>query len=99
MMTLGAKRTLFTQMILLLVQYCQMKGFEVRFDKEHCNHHEHSLHYVGLAKDILLFDHSGYLTDTEDYRIAGEFWEYIGGSWGGRFGDGNHFSLPHGGMK
>jgi hypothetical protein len=27
------------------------------------------------------------------------FWESIGGSWGGRFNDGNHYSLEHRGMK
>lgn len=98
-MKLGEKRTLFTDMIVLLKLYCQMKGYEVRFDKEHCNHHKNSLHYEGLAKDLLLFRNGKYLVDTDDYRIPGEFWEYIGGTWGGRFGDGNHFSLAHGGMK
>jgi len=86
-------------MILLLVQYCQMRGYEVRFDREHCNHHKQSLHYKGLAKDILLFDHTGYLTETNAYLFAGEFWEFIGGTWGGRFDDGTHFSLAHAGMK
>ncbi|HAO1973206.1 TPA: M15 family peptidase, partial [Escherichia coli] len=31
----------------------------------------------------------------------GEYWESIGGTWGGRFSraDGNHFSLEHNGVK
>jgi len=29
----------------------------------------------------------------------GLYWESIGGSWGGRFGDGNHFSLEHEGRR
>ena len=29
----------------------------------------------------------------------GEYWESIGGSWGGRFNDGNHYSLEHNGVK
>jgi len=29
----------------------------------------------------------------------GEYWESIGGSWGGRFGDGNHYSLKYKGRR
>ncbi|HBJ0947911.1 TPA: M15 family metallopeptidase, partial [Escherichia coli] len=32
----------------------------------------------------------------------GEYWESLGGSWGGRFKsrpDGNHFSLEHNGVR
>jgi len=98
-MTLGEKRTLFTQMIIILVQYADLIGYEVRFDKEHCNHHPRSLHYEGLAKDILLFKDGEYLTKTSDYEKLGRFWKFIGGTWGGDFNDGNHFSLEHNGMK
>jgi len=31
--------------------------------------------------------------------LLGEYWEGMGGSWGGRFSDGNHFSLTHNGVK
>lgn len=31
--------------------------------------------------------------------LIGEYWESIGGAWGGRFNDGNHYSLGHGGRK
>ena len=58
-----------------------------------------SLHKLSLAIDILLFKNGEYLQRTEDYEPLGIYWETIGGSWGGRFGDGNHFSLAHGGMK
>lgn len=50
-----------------------------------------SKHIEGLAVDL------AFLEDTEDdgkinfsaekYRFLGEYWESIGGRWGGRFGD------------
>jgi len=61
---------------------------------------KNSLHYEGLAGDLILYNANGtYLTRTEDYEFAGTFWEALGGSWGGRFKDGNHFSLEYGGRK
>jgi hypothetical protein len=48
-----------------------------------------------LAIDLNLFDSDGtYLTDTEDHRRLGEWWEAQGGIWGGRFNDGNHYEWP-----
>lgn len=58
-----------------------------------------SLHELGLAIDFNLFRNDIYLETTDDHRPMGEFWETIGGSWGGRFGDGNHYSLEHEGKK
>jgi len=60
-----------------------------------------SLHKLRLAIDLNLFKDGQYLKLTEEYKLAGEFWESIGGSWGGRFStpDGNHFSLEHNGMR
>ncbi|RME23518.1 MAG: M15 family peptidase [Deltaproteobacteria bacterium] len=61
--------------------------------------HPRSLHKQRLAIDLNLFKDGRYLTDTASYEPLGTFWEAIGGSWGGRFQDGNHFSLAHGGMR
>lgn len=62
-----------------------------------------SLHRMQLAIDILLFVREDgdwkYLTLTEEYEPIGLYWESLGGSWGGRFDDGNHFSLEHGGHR
>lgn len=60
-----------------------------------------SLHCRRLAIDINLFRRGVYLSRSEDYLPLGEFWESIGGAWGGRFkrADGNHFSLEFGGVK
>ena len=63
----------------------------------------YSNHKIRLAIDLNLFKKvSGrweYCTDTEDHRPFGEFWESLGGSWGGRFNDGNHYSLQHKGRR
>lgn len=62
---------------------------------------QHSLHLLSLAVDLNLFKNGIYQTDTEAYRPLGEFWESLGGSWGGRFKspDGNHFSLSYQGVR
>lgn len=51
-----------------------------------------SYHKLRLAIDLNLFKDGAYLIDTNDYEKIGRFWESLGGSWGGRFEDGNHFS-------
>lgn len=58
-----------------------------------------STHLLCLAVDINLFKDGVYLDKTEDHTPLGEFWESIGGTWGGRFKDGNHYSLEHNGVK
>lgn len=63
-----------------------------------------SLHTERLAIDLNLFKDGKYLTLTEHYRPLGEWWEAqstpeIECCWGGRFNDGNHFSVAHGGRK
>lgn len=63
-----------------------------------------SLHKQRLAIDLNLFQKGAngrmrYLTSTEAHRPLGEWWEAQGGSWGGRFNDGNHYSIEHGGRR
>lgn len=60
---------------------------------------EKSLHRLRLAIDLNLFKDGEYLVTTEDHRPIGEYWESLGGTWGGRFNDGNHYSLSFEGMK
>jgi hypothetical protein len=57
------------------------------------------LHKSRLAVDLNVFRDGKYLTTGEQYADLGEFWESIGGAWGGRFNDGNHFSFEHNGYK
>lgn len=61
--------------------------------------HPSSCHKLCLAIDLNLFKDGVYLTKTEDHTKLGEWWESVGGSWGGRFNDGNHYSLEHEGHR
>lgn len=103
-MTLREKRVRLTFLASQLVQFAAMLGYEMAFDYcrrcEGCKvGHPRSLHYKGLAIDINLYKDGEYLMSTEDHRIFGEWWEANGGTWGGRFNDGNHYSIEHEGMR
>ena len=69
------------------------------------DHMKNSLHELGLAQDIDLYKDGVYLSKTEDHAILGGWWEAEGIrrniplTWGGRFKDGNHYSLAWGGRK
>ena len=62
-----------------------------------------SCHKLRLAVDFNLFKQSNgkwrYCYSTKAHLPLGEYWESIGGSWGGRFNDGNHYSLEHQGRN
>lgn len=60
-----------------------------------------SVHQLFLAVDLKLFKNGVYLTRSEDYKSLGDFWEGLSPDcrWGGHFGDGNHFSIEHEGVK
>lgn len=60
-----------------------------------------SLHLQKLAMDLNLFKNGVFLEGLEGYREAGEYWESLGGSWGGRFKnvDADHFSLSFNGVR
>jgi hypothetical protein len=65
---------------------------------------KNSLHIIQLAIDLQLFLGGEFLTHSEDYEPLGLWWEKQSTddfkcAWGGRFGDGNHFSLEHNGVK
>lgn len=111
-MTLEKKQRMLLPMLAQLIQFAYARGYELtlgdayRDPRVHGIHGEtrsysapYSNHKVRLAVDLNLFRAGVYLTRTEDYRELGEFWEGLGGSWGGRFRDGNHFSLEHEGRR
>lgn len=54
--------------------------------------HPDSFHKDRLAVDLNLFINGDFITTTEGHRKLGEKWESMGGSWGGRFDDANHYS-------
>ena len=56
-----------------------------------------SIHQDKLALDLNLFKAGLYLDKTSDHLILGEYWESLDPDcrWGGRFRDGNHYSMIH----
>jgi len=60
-----------------------------------------SCHKLKLAVDLNLFFNGEFLQKTSDHEELGEWWEQQHElcRWGGRFNDGNHYSLEHNGMK
>ena len=63
-----------------------------------------SLHISKLAIDLNLFKNGIFLKKTEDHKKLGEWWELQSTkdytcTWGGHFGDGNHYSIIHNGKK
>lgn len=111
-MTLGQKQRKFTRMVADLIKFAYDNGYELTFGDAYRDPRVHgnvgtktsyssanSLHKERLAVDFNLFKDGVYLSQSDDHRPLGEYWESIGGSWGGRFNDGNHYSLEHGGRK
>ncbi|EEQ1649925.1 M15 family metallopeptidase [Escherichia coli] len=112
-MKLSEKQQLFAVMIADLIHWAQEHGYRLTFGEAYRTPEQaalnaktgkgirNSLHTLRLAVDFNLFINGEYQTDTDAYRPLGEYWESIGGTWGGRFSraDGNHFSLEHNGMK
>lgn len=110
-LSLREARCKFSRAISELVLYAYEIGFEAAFDEvmerlterdPSSDHMKNSLHHVGLAADVLLYKDGQYLGLTEQYVQLGEWWEAKGKAenlplaWGGRFSDGNHFSLAWG---
>ncbi|MDQ7768320.1 M15 family metallopeptidase [Serratia nevei] len=113
-MTLSEKQQLFTKLIAQLILWADEKGYRLTFGEAYRtpeqaalnakkgNGIRNSLHTKRLAVDLNLFINGQYQTNSAAYLPLGEYWESIGGSWGGRFRDrpdGNHFSFEHEGVR
>lgn len=96
-MSLRNKQSEFVRKVALLISFAYEQGYELTFGDAYAatGHNIASFHYKRLAIDLNLFRDETYLTLTSDHLPLGEFWESIGGSWGGRFKnpDGNHYSF------
>ena len=94
-MTLREKQSLFTQMVGKLIEFAYATGYELTLGDAWAKtgHKENSFHYKRLAVDLNLFRDGRYLSSTEDHAPLGHYWESLGGTWGGRFNDGNHYSF------
>jgi ligand-binding sensor domain-containing protein len=94
----------FTHMVADLITYAEAQGYTLTFgdayrDPRVTYGHQHSLHKQRLAIDFNLFVDGVYQKDSEAHELLGLYWESQGGTWGGRWGDANHYSLAYGGMK
>lgn len=112
-MTLREKQSLFARLVADLIIHAYTLGYEITFGDTYRSKEEaerlnklglgikKSLHTKRLAIDINLFKNGKYLNKTDDHKILGEFWEGLHPlcRWGGRFRDGNHYSITHGGIK
>ena len=99
-MSLNDKQFRFMEMLGLLLLFARERGYTVTGGDlwAKSGHRKGSFHYKRLAIDLNLFRNGIWLKSTEDHRELGEFWESLGGTWGGRFArkDGNHYSLGEG---
>jgi len=109
-MRLGEKQELFMRLLPRLIDKAHELGFEIRGGdlfrdpRVHGTHgtkegygRSRSNHKLKLAIDLNLFRDGSYIADTAGHRELGEWWEQQNElcRWGGRFNDGNHYSLTH----
>lgn len=112
METLRQKQSRFARMVASLLFQAYAMGYEVTLGDAYRDPrmhgdvgekkgygHSRSCHKLRLAIDLNLFRDGKFLEGTEAHRPLGEWWEAQGGTWGGRFNDGNHYSFSHEGMK
>ena len=94
-MSLNKKQFRFTYMVSQLIVHAYGLGYTLTFGDAYATtgHIVDSYHEKRLAVDFNLFKDGKYLTRTKEHEPLGLFWESIGGTWGGRFNDGNHYSL------
>lgn len=112
-MTLGEKQRLFARLYAGLILKAYELGYEVALNwvyrpPEVAAYYasigvgiRSSLHILKLAGDLDLFKDGVWLRATDDHKPLGEWWEtqHELCRWGGRFGDGNHYSLTHEGRQ
>jgi len=111
METLRQKQSRFVTMVVKLLDHGHSLGYSFSFGETYRSPEEaarrakqgkgiaNSLHTQRLAIDLNLFVDGKYMSSTDAHKVLGEYWESIGGTWGGRFKDGNHYSLEHKGIK
>lgn len=112
-MRLRQKQSLFVELSAGLVMHAIEQGYELTYGETYRSPQEaarlaklgvglkNSLHILKLAIDLNLFKDGKYLKSTKSHEPLGIWWEkqHPLCRWGGRFGDGNHYSLEHEGRK
>lgn len=102
-MKLSEKQRAFAKMIPALIDKAHELGFEVTlgdaYRDRRCPYGTlKSKHKTRQAIDLNLFLNGKYLRKTSDHQELGEWWESVGGVWGGRFKDGNHYQASKSGL-
>ncbi len=111
-LSLGNKQRFFARIFMEMLIFAHLKGYDVVLEDGKRSPEEaarlakkggiaisRSLHIKKLAHDISLFKNRKWLKSNEDYKELGEYFESLGGPWGGHFGDGGHFSVEHEGVR
>jgi hypothetical protein len=103
-LTKAQKQKAFLPMIAKLINFAYEQGFELTVGDAYRDPRvpygqPFSLHRSRLAMDLNLYKDGVWLKKTEDHTPLGIYWESLGGAWGGRFSDGNHYSIEHEGFK
>lgn len=112
-MTLRQKQSLFVELTARLINFAIGEGYQLTFGETYRSPEEakrladaglgiaNSLHTQRLAIDLNLFKGGVFKTTKEAHRPLGEFWKSLHPlcRWGGDFGDGNHYSIEHNGIK
>lgn len=107
------RQFLFTRLVPQLLGRAHVLGYEVTFGEAYRTPAQaeanaragtgirNSLHVERLAIDLNLFKDGKYLTGSAAHEPLGVYWESLDElcCWGGRFGDGNHYSITYGGRK
>lgn len=94
-MSLRKSQSRFVKQLGVLIPVAYALGYELTLGDTYpgkFSHNPKGFHPRGLAIDLNLFKDGVYLTNTEDHLPLGGLWESLGGSWGGRWEDGNHYS-------
>ena len=112
LMRLGQKQELFIRLLPRLIDKAHELGFEMRggdlfrapsvhgaFGEKKGYGRGRSCHKLKLAIDLNLMLNNKLIRTTKGHKGLGLWWEkqHELCRWGGRFNDGNHYSLTHNG--
>lgn len=116
-MSLEQMRLAFTANVTKFLTWCEVNNYSIAIDQVKRTQAEadlnaasgagisNSLHLLGLAIDLLLYDKNGnYLTDKASYQPLGDYWKTLDplNRWGGDFTthiDSDHFSMTYNGIE
>ena len=108
MLSLAERQRLLVRLLPRLIDFAYANGYELSLGDAYRDPRTHgamgiakgyghpkSNHKNRLALDLNLFKDGKFLQGTLDHRPLGEFWEGLHPlcRWGGRFADGNHYSV------